>query len=177
MNSNPLHSVWWEPVASVAAAAMLLTALALGWPAASRLFGGPELVDWGGATKVDLSVIAPGEVLRVAVDGRPVHVFHRTDQQIAAARAGDGGDLRFPEMDADRLGRMPDGSLADDFLIVYAAEPGGCVTSLEVEGFFEPCRGTWFDYSGRAFRGPAEGNLEVPAYVYTSDTMVFIGVD
>jgi Rieske Fe-S protein len=38
-----------------------------------------------------------------------------------------------------------------------------------------PCHGSQYDTSGRIRKGPAPKNLEVPQYVFSSDTLVKIG--
>jgi ubiquinol-cytochrome c reductase iron-sulfur subunit len=44
-------------------------------------------------------------------------------------------------------------------------------------GFYCPCHGSKFDLAGRVFSGvPAPKNLEVPPYMFLSDTRILIGV-
>lgn len=42
-------------------------------------------------------------------------------------------------------------------------------------GYFCPCHGSHYDSSGRARKGPAPLNLEVPRYEFTSDTVIRVG--
>ena len=45
-------------------------------------------------------------------------------------------------------------------------------------GFFCPCHGSRFDYSGRVYKSvPAPTNLEIPPYRYLSDTRIIVGED
>ena len=45
-------------------------------------------------------------------------------------------------------------------------------------GFFCPCHGSKFDFSGRVYQSvPAPTYLEVPPYYYISDTVIKIGED
>ena len=45
-------------------------------------------------------------------------------------------------------------------------------------GFLCPCHGSTFDMAGRVFKDkPAPDNLEVPPYMYLSDTRLIIGED
>lgn len=54
----------------------------------------------------------------------------------------------------------------------------GCVPigeSGDFGGWFCPCHGSHYDISGRARKGPAPLNLEVPAYSFPEDETVVIG--
>lgn len=42
-------------------------------------------------------------------------------------------------------------------------------------GWFCPCHGSHYDLSGRARKGPAPYNLEVPEYSFTDDTNLVVG--
>jgi ubiquinol-cytochrome c reductase iron-sulfur subunit len=47
-----------------------------------------------------------------------------------------------------------------------------------VGGFFCPCHGSKFDFSGRVFAGvPAPLNLEVPPYRFVGESTLLIGED
>ena len=54
----------------------------------------------------------------------------------------------------------------------------GCVPigeSGDYGGWFCPCHGSHYDISGRARKGPAPLNLEVPQYDFATDTSLVIG--
>ena len=54
----------------------------------------------------------------------------------------------------------------------------GCVPIGEAGdfgGWFCPCHGSHYDVSGRARKGPAPLNLEIPAYDFSDDDNVVIG--
>jgi ubiquinol-cytochrome c reductase iron-sulfur subunit len=45
-------------------------------------------------------------------------------------------------------------------------------------GFFCPCHGSKFDFSGRVYKGvPAPTNLTVPPHYFIGDGLVLIGED
>ncbi len=45
-------------------------------------------------------------------------------------------------------------------------------------GFYCPCHGSKYDFSGRVFKSmPAPKNLTVPPYAFTDDARITIGVD
>jgi ubiquinol-cytochrome c reductase iron-sulfur subunit len=176
MTTDSLRTVWWESAVALIGAVALVAAAASTWAIISHL-SRADTVNWAEVVQVDLAVIEPGTLTTVEIRGRPVHVLHRTPEQIALAQAGDNTELQFPERDEDRLRPTAEGEINPEFLIVYASETGRCITSRQYEGFFDPCLGTKFDFSGRFRSGSAEGNLEVPPYAYASDTLVFIGLD
>ena len=45
----------------------------------------------------------------------------------------------------------------------------------EFGGYFCPCHGSHYDTAARVRKGPAPKNLEVPEYVFSSDTTIVIG--
>ena len=51
-----------------------------------------------------------------------------------------------------------------------SGEPKG-----DFDGWFCPCHGSHYDTSGRIRVGPAPRNLDVPEYVFLSDTLIKIG--
>lgn len=129
------------------------------------------------STSVDLDGIDEGMAITVMWRGRPVFVRHRTAEEIEAARATDISGLRDPQPDEARV-QQP------EWLIVLGICPHlGCVPTGnrpsenrgEYGGWFCPCHGSVFDTSGRIRRGPAPTNLEVPEYVFETDTRVVIG--
>jgi ubiquinol-cytochrome c reductase iron-sulfur subunit len=42
-------------------------------------------------------------------------------------------------------------------------------------GWFCPCHGSHYDVSGRARKGPAPLNLEIPAYSFPTEDTVVVG--
>ena len=69
------------------------------------------------------------------------------------------------------------------FLVMnYKPDAGMAFASVEYimrdvpGGFLCPCHGSTFDMSGRVFKDkPAPDNLEVPPYMFLSDTRILIG--
>ena len=54
----------------------------------------------------------------------------------------------------------------------------GCVPigeSGDFGGWFCPCHGSHYDVSGRARKGPAPLNLEIPTYDFAEESSVVIG--
>ncbi|MEM6492288.1 MAG: ubiquinol-cytochrome c reductase iron-sulfur subunit, partial [Pseudomonadota bacterium] len=120
------------------------------------------------STEFDLSGLEPGQSVTILWRGKPVFVRHRTEDEIEAARADDGADLRDAQMDSDRVVRP-------EFLVVLGVCTHlGCVPlgtksgdpRGDYGGWFCPCHGSHYDTAGRIRRGPAPANLEVPEYTF-----------
>ncbi len=130
-----------------------------------------------GSTEVDLSGVAEGMAITVVWRGKPVFVRHRTAAEIERAAAEDSAVLRDPQKDADRVQR------SQWLVVVGICTHLGCVPlgqkpgdpRGEFGGWFCPCHGSHYDTSGRARKGPAPLNLEVPPYAFLSDTILKIG--
>ncbi|XP_067205437.1 cytochrome b-c1 complex subunit Rieske, mitochondrial-like [Linepithema humile] len=123
--------------------------------------------------EVKLSDIPEGKVSVVKWRGKPVFVYHRTQSIIEQERAVSLSELRDPETDDDRV-KKP------EWLIVVAiCTHLGCVpipnAGVIPGGFFCTCHGSHFDAAGRARKGPAPTNLEIPEYKFISDDSIIIG--
>ena len=137
-------------------------------------------------TEVDISAIAAGMSVTVKWRGKPVFIRHRTEEEIAAARAVDVSTLRdqlaqnanlednAPATDENRAvpGR-------EEFLImVGVCTHLGCVPlgqAGDFGGWFCPCHGSHYDTAGRIRQGPAPNNLAVPALNFLNDNVIVIG--
>jgi ubiquinol-cytochrome c reductase iron-sulfur subunit len=130
-------------------------------------------------TDLDISSIEPGMAVKAMFRKQPVFVRNLTAQEIKAAEAVPLSDLRDPQTLAERtkegkgnwlitmgvcthLGCVPLGAAE--------GEPRG-----EFGGYFCPCHGSVYDTAARIRKGPAPKNLEVPDYVFNTDTTVTIG--
>ncbi|XP_014220144.1 cytochrome b-c1 complex subunit Rieske, mitochondrial-like [Trichogramma pretiosum] len=124
-------------------------------------------------TEVDLSNIPEGKVQVIKWQGRPVFVYHRSQELIDQERAMDVGQLRDPQPDEARSQRP------DWVILIGICTHLGCVPIPNAGsvpgGFFCPCHGSHFDTAGRVRKGPAPKNLEIPPYEFTDDTSLVIG--
>lgn len=122
--------------------------------------------------EVDVSDIPAGQSKTVLWRGKPVQIWHRTEQQIAKATSEDTSpELLDPAKDAERV-KNP------KYLVVLAVCTHlGCVPMHggEFSGWRCPCHGSQFDGSGRLRRGPAATNLEVPPYEFIDETTIRLG--
>ena len=144
------------------------------WPFVGSLAPDASVIASGQPVEIDLALIPVGQLVRLFWRGRLVFVRHRSDSEIAAARATKLSDLIDPQSDEDRvvLGNA-------QWLVTFGACTHlGCVP-LDHQGayggWFCPCHGSVFDTSGRVRVGPAPKNLPVPSYAFISPTRIRIG--
>ena len=105
--------------------------------------------------------------------------IYRTSEQIKLAREVKLTDLSNPEPDQKRVKPGKDEWL----ILVGVCTHLGCVplgqktgdSKGDFGGWFCPCHGSHYDSSGRIRKGPAPRNLQVPEYVFLSDTTIRIG--
>ncbi len=147
----------------------------------------------GAPVEVDISTIAPGTMISVEWQGKPVWIVHRTKEML---------DL-LPKHDdelADPTSSVPqqpeychneDRSIRPEILVVLGVCTHlGCSPTFRPEvapadlgpnwagGWFCPCHGSRFDLAARVFKGvPAPTNLIVPPHKYLNETTLLIGDD
>lgn len=144
-------------------------AAAAAWPLIHQMNPSADVLALS-STEVDLSAIPAGQSVTVMWRGKPVFVRHRTEKEIAEARAVKVSDLRDPQDDADRVQKP------EWLIMVGVCTHLGCVPLGQEGGdWFCPCHGSYYDTSGRIVRGPAPTNLEIPEYAFLTDTTVKIG--
>jgi ubiquinol-cytochrome c reductase iron-sulfur subunit len=135
----------------------------------------------------------PGMRMIVQWRGKPVWIFKRSPEQLAALPTLDER-LRDPKSDnADQtpaFAKNEARSIKPDVaVIVGICTHLGCVPGYVPEmlpqpfdaswkgGFYCPCHQSRFDLAGRVFQGvPAPSNLEVPPYHFVDDTHLVVGV-
>jgi len=126
------------------------------------------------STEVDVSAVAPGQIVTVKWRGKPVFIRNRTADEMKKLAAMDTKSLKDPQSDADRVKKGHENLL----IVVGVCTHLGCVPlghAGEHDGWFCPCHGSHYDASGRIHAGPAPLNLPVPPYEYVSDKVVKIG--
>lgn len=151
----------------------------------------------GAPVDVDISKIdnEPGMRMIVQWRGKPVWIFKRTKEQLAALPSLDS-KLRDPKSDnpdqtpafAKNEARTITGK-ENIAVIVGVCTHLGCSPSFVPEmlpqvydsewkgGFYCPCHQSRFDLAGRVFQGvPAPSNLEIPPYHFVDDNKIIVGV-
>jgi ubiquinol-cytochrome c reductase iron-sulfur subunit len=130
-------------------------------------------------TEVDLSAIQPGQAIKTIYRKQPLFVRQLTPKEIAEANAVPVSSLRDPQSLADRT--KP--GKAQWLITMGVCTHLGCVPLGAGEGenrgpfggYFCPCHGSAYDTAARIRQGPAPKNLEVPDYVFRSDTKIEVG--
>ncbi len=143
----------------------------------------------GAPVEADISKIEPGGKITIKWRGKPVWVVRRDDKALSTlAEVTD--NLRDPESE-DSI--QPEYALGETrsikpeyFIVVGICTHLGCSPSYRPNmitadfqgGFFCPCHGSKFDFSGRVYTGvPAPTNLTVPPHYYINEGLVLIGED
>ena len=151
----------------------------------------------GAAVEADISALKPGEKMTVEWRGKPVWIVRRTPEQLAELPKLDKA-LADPSSKRTNYASTPEyaqnewRSIKKEYLVVVGiCSHLGCSPSDKFVpgpqpslpndwegGFLCPCHGSTFDMAGRVFKDkPAPDNLEVPPYMYLSDTRLIIGED
>ena len=131
------------------------------------------------SVEIDISSIQPGQAIKAVFRKQPVFIRNLTPLEMAAARKVDTADLRDPET----LGQRTKPGKENWLITMGVCTHLGCVPLGAAEGeikgefggYFCPCHGSSYDTAARIRKGPAPKNLEVPEYVFNSDTVVKIG--
>lgn len=162
------------PLAWIVGAMALLGIGSLGWVMLSSL---APAADVPRSLYVTLDQIPAGARKTLHWRGVPIFIVHRTPEEIAAARADDGAEMPFPQIDSDRVRR-------EEWLIVVGIDTFQGWHDLSGQeagdrrgawgGWAVPDEGVEYDISGRLRRGPGGGNLAVPNYAFVSDDRIEI---
>lgn len=186
---SPARRQWMMATVGVGGA-LALTAIV---PFVSSLTPSERALAAGAPVEVDISKLAPGEMMVVEWRGKPVWLLNRTPEMMAAlkkaepmladpasqepqqpAYAMNESRSRKPELlvavgICTHLGCSPSAAFTPGDPVLGADWPGG---------FLCPCHGSTFDFAGRVFKNkPAPTNLEVPPHQYLSETRLIIGAD
>ena len=150
----------------------------------------------GAAVEADISGLKPGEKMTVEWRGKPVWIVRHTPEQLEALKKNDA-QLADPQSERKAFpiqdyAKNEWRSIKPEYLVVvgicshlgcspsdkFAAGPQPSLPDDWNGGFLCPCHGSTFDLAGRVFKNkPAPDNLEVPPYMFLSDTKLLIGED
>lgn len=130
-------------------------------------------------TDVDVSAIQPGQSIKAVFRKQPLFVTRLTAEEIAAAKADDGANMRDPQTLAERTKEGNEAILVQLGVCTHL----GCVPlgagagedKGEFGGYFCPCHGSHYDVAGRIRKGPAPTNLMVPEFEFISEEAIRIG--
>ncbi|MBT8421534.1 MAG: ubiquinol-cytochrome c reductase iron-sulfur subunit [Gammaproteobacteria bacterium] len=150
----------------------------------------------GAPVRVDVSKLEPGQQITVEWRGKPVWILRRTAAMLADLESATFRE-RLRDPDSLVTNQQPDyakniyRSIEAEYLVVIAiCTHLGCVPSFRPDrapidlgadwngGYFCPCHGSKFDFSGRVYKAvPAPTNLVIPAYRFLSGTEILVGED
>ncbi|MBF0472066.1 MAG: ubiquinol-cytochrome c reductase iron-sulfur subunit [Gammaproteobacteria bacterium] len=148
----------------------------------------------GAPVEADVSKLGVGQMMTVEWRGKPVWIVRRSEKNLADLPTLNNL-LQDPEsevaMEPD-YARNSHRAIREEYsVLVGICTHLGCSPTFRPDigaadlggeewkgGFFCPCHGSKFDLAGRVYSGvPAPKNLEVPPYMYLSDTRIIIGED
>ena len=153
----------------------------------------------GASVEVDIAGMAPGEMKTVEWRGKPVWILKRTPEMMASLTQTEG-ELADPASEKFFQISMPDYAktptrsrkeFPEILVVVGICSHLGCSPTSRFAtgeqpnlpndwkgGFLCPCHGSTFDMAGRVFKNkPAPDNLQVPRYMFLSDSRLVIGKD
>lgn len=148
----------------------------------------------GAPVEADISKLKPGEMMTVEWRGKPVWIVNRTPEMLASLKKTDDrvSDPKSERPQQPEYAKNEDRSIKPEYLVVIGiCTHLGCSPTAKFKegpesgvgedwpgGFVCPCHGSRFDLAGRVYKSmPAPANLEVPPYMYLSDTRILIGED
>ena len=148
----------------------------------------------GGPVDVDIATLRPGEKMTVLWRGKPVWILRRTKAMLESLNAT---SALVADPDSKRTGFPTPGwaqnqwrSIKPEYLVGvgicthlgcspvdrFTPGPQPSLPSDWDGGFLCPCHGSMFDLAGRVFKNmPAPDNLDVPPYMYLSETKIRVG--
>jgi len=153
----------------------------------------------GAPVEVDISDVKPGEMKVAEWRGKPVWILRRTPEMLASLPkndplVADPKSEKVFQLDMPEYAKNETRSRKEHKEVLVAVgicSHLGCSPSSRFAegpqpnlpddwhgGFLCPCHGSTFDLAGRVFKNkPAPANLDVPPYMYLSDTRILIGKD
>jgi len=131
------------------------------------------------SVEIDISAIEPGQAIKSTWRKQPIFIRNLTPAEQQAANAVAVASLRDPQTLAERTKEGKSNWLITMGICTHL----GCIplgtadgeNRGEFGGYFCPCHGSHYDTAARVRKGPAPKNLEVPEYVFKTDTVVQIG--
>jgi ubiquinol-cytochrome c reductase iron-sulfur subunit len=166
-------------------------AAAVAWPLIAQMNPSADVVASGSPIAVDLSKIAPGQMITVMWQSKPMFIVNRTPAMLQRlTQPSLLESLRDPnsnEMQQPSYARNWSRSIKPEYLVlVGVCTHLGCIPGFEPApgavgpawpgGWLCPCHGSRYDLAGRVFDGsPAPLNLPVPPHSFASDTSIEIG--
>ena len=162
--------------AGVGGVAVIVPLVSQMWPSADVLAES--------STEVDIAAVQPGQAIKAVFRKQPVFIRNLTPAEITAAQTVDNDPKQLAALrDSQTLAQRTKEGHPNWLITMGVCTHLGCVpmgtgegeVRGEFGGYFCPCHGSHYDTAGRIRKGPAPLNLQVPEYVFLSDTVVKIG--
>ena len=152
----------------------------------------------GAPVEADISQLKEGEMTVFEWRGKPVWVLKRTKDQLASItkandKVADPQSARKPSEltpeycrnEARSRKERPEILVAVGICSHLGCSPSGPFAQNQNtavlagdQGFVCPCHGSAFDLAGRVYKNkPAPDNLEIPPYMFLSESKILIGED
>mgnify|MGYP000968245216 FL=1 len=148
----------------------------------------------GAPVEVDISKLAPGQMMTVEWRGKPVWIINRTKEMLDSLKKTESevSDPNSEKPMQPEYAKNEGRSIKPEILVaVGICTHLGCSPSDKFKtgaesgvsndwpgGFLCPCHGSTFDMAGRVYKNkPAPDNLEIPPHKYVADTKILIGED
>lgn len=146
----------------------------------------------GAPVEVDISKLAPGEMMTVEWRGKPVWIIHRTKEMLDAMTRLDDklADPKSEKQMQPEYCKNAHRSIKPEYMVAvgicthlgcspserFKTGPESGIDADWAGGFLCPCHGSTFDLAGRVYKSkPAPDNLEVPPHRYLDDARIIIG--
>lgn len=140
--------------------------------------------------EIDLQALAPGELMLVAWQNKPIWIIRRTQAMLdnlpklhALLRDPNSLVNQQPSYTRNEYRSLN----PEYFIVVGLCTHLGCsphyrpqldANKQPLAGFFCPCHGSTFDLAGRVIKGaPAPSNLEIPHYRFINAHTIVLGED
>jgi len=148
----------------------------------------------GAPVEVDISKLAPGQMMTVEWRGKPVWIINRSKDMLESLKKTEDkvSDPNSDKPMQPAYCKNETRSIKPEiFVAVGICTHLGCSPTEKLQsgsdsgiaadwpgGFLCPCHGSTFDLAGRVYKSkPAPDNLEIPPYMYLSDAKIVIGED
>ncbi len=170
-----------------------LGAVALAAPMVASMSPSERAKAAGAPVEADISKLEPGQRLTVEWRGKPVWIVNRTPDALGGLEQVQS-QLSDPDSENSiqpAYAQNETRSIKPEILVMVGiCTHLGCSPTYRPEvaaadlgadwlgGFFCPCHGSKFDFSGRVYAGvPAPTNMDIPPHKYLSDTLILVGED
>jgi ubiquinol-cytochrome c reductase iron-sulfur subunit len=163
-------------------------------PLVSSMMPSERALASGAPVEVDISKLAPGQMMTVEWRGKPVWIIHRTPEMLASLKSvepqlvdPESKERQQPEYATNEYRSIkPEIMVAIGICTHLGCSPTekfkhGTEQGMQADwpgGFLCPCHGSQFDLAGRVYKSmPAPTNLEIPPHQYLAEGRLLVGED